>query len=296
MRKILTLLALISSSAFADINDIKSANNQVGIQLNSSYVDYKESYTDGNTADTEKGWIPGFGLSLSGMKDIFLGNDYFKAQYNHMKGDLDYLGSLNGCVGGCVVNTYEYTGAYGSYAQSNKAKISDFNFRYGKGFEINDQFLLTPYGEVGHHKWNRDLGSNCSVAVLASCLSSEKYTHYYYGIGALVQYSPMQKWVLTADGFLGHTFSSEISGTGRPIVVAGSAVFDSFSQQDLGNKSIYRIGLNADYAFTDKIHGNIGLDYIDFKYGKSDIFNTYTYEPDSKTNYTNVKVGIGYAF
>jgi opacity protein-like surface antigen len=72
--------------------------------------------------------------------------------------------------------------------------------------------------------------------------------------------------------------------------------FTSFSPQDLGDKSMYRLGVSADYAFTTQLHCNLGIDYVAFKYGRSAVFNGYTYEPDSKTNYTNVKVGLGYAF
>ena len=73
MKKILiTLLLVLSTHAFADINDIKSANNQVGIQLITSDIDYKEKLSDGTTANTEKGYVPGFGLSISAMKDLLL--------------------------------------------------------------------------------------------------------------------------------------------------------------------------------------------------------------------------------
>jgi opacity protein-like surface antigen len=102
--------------------------------------------------------------------------------------------------------------------------------------------------------------------------------------------------VLTLDGFIGHTFSSKISGSGTTYLNTIPGVFTSFSPQDLGDKAMYRLGVSADYAFTTQIHANIGVDYLAFKYGRSAIFNEYSYEPDSKTNYTNVKVGVGYAF
>ena len=282
-------------SSHAGITDIKSANNQLGIQLISNYTDYKETFIDGTLADTEKGWIPGFGFSGSFMKDVFLGNDYFKAQFSRIDGGLDYLGSVSN-------PTVAYLGetAYGSYAQNNNATITDFNFRYGKGFEINDKLMITPYGELGHHEWKRDLGDTCVVGSVP-CSSSEKYAHYNYGIGGLIQYSPLQNWVFGIDALIGRTFSSQISGQGNTyLVVTPGGFTSSFKGQDLGDKTIYRIGVSADYAFTSKIHGNIGVDYVDFKYGKSDVFSDAfggdIYEPDSKTNYTNIKVGIGYAF
>jgi hypothetical protein len=81
---------------------IKSSNNQVGIQFISTHMDYKETYPDGTTVDTEKGGVQGFGLSLTAMKDILLGNDYLKAQFNRSTGGVDYVGSLNG---GCYFLT-----------------------------------------------------------------------------------------------------------------------------------------------------------------------------------------------
>ena len=300
MKKIIfALLLTLPAIAFAGIDDIKASNNQAGLQFISTNLDYKEKYPDGRTADTEKGGMEGFGLSLTAMKDVFLGNDYLKAQFNRSTGGVDYLGSLGG---GCYFVTCVaiaidgYAPPYGSYGQKNHAKVTDFSLRYGKGFELSDNLLMTPYAELGHHEWKRDLGNTCVVGSLPDCASSEKYRHYYYGIGALIQHSPTKNLVLTADGFIGRTFSSEISGSGTTYLYTAPGGFNSFSAQGLGNKSIYRIGVSADYAFTQHVHGNIGVDYVDFKYGKSDIFNDITYEPDSKTSYTNIKIGVGYAF
>ena len=298
MQKILiTLLFVCSSTALAGMDAIKSSNNQVGIQFISTHMDYKETYPDGTTADTEKGSVQGFGLSLTAMKDILLGNDYLKAQFNRSTGDVDYLGSLGSACGYITTCVEDINGPnnYGTYGQKNHSKIIDFSLRYGKGFEINDNLMMTPYAELGRHEWKRDLGNTCPVAISLGCPGSEKYRHYYYGIGALIQNSPNQNLVLSADGFIGQTFSSEISGSGTNLL-ASVRGFTSFSPQDLGDKSMYRLGISADYAFTTQVHGNIGVDYVAFKYGKSAIFNEFTYEPDSKTSYTNVKVGLGYAF
>jgi hypothetical protein len=296
LKIITTLLLIFTTTAFAGMDAIKASNNQIGVQFVSTNIDYIESYPDGTTANTEKGGIQGFGLSLTVMKDLLLGNDYLKASFNHSKGDVDYLGSLGGgCYAVCIA--YEgYSPIYGSYGQKNHAKVMDFTLRYGKGLELNNSLMLTPYAELGHHEWKRDLGDTCVVGITPDCASSEKYKHYYSGLGALIQQSPNQNLVLTLDGFIGHTFSSKISGSGTTYLNTIPGVFTSFSPQDLGDKAMYRLGVSADYAFTTQIHANIGVDYLAFKYGRSAIFNEYSYEPDSKTNYTNVKVGVGYAF
>lgn len=296
LKIITTLLLVFTSTAFAGIDSIKASNNQIGVQFVSTHIDYKETHPDGTTADTEKGGVQGFGLLLTTMKDVLLGNDYLKASFNRSKGDVDYLGSLGGgCYAVCIA--YDgYSPVYGSYGQKNHAKITDFSLRYGKGFELSDNLLMTPYAELGHHEWKRDLGNTCVVGIAPDCASSEKYKHYYYGMGALVQHSPYQNFVLSADGFIGQTFSSKISGSGTTYLYTTPGGFTAFSPQDLGDKMIYRVGLSADYAFTAQVHGNVGVDYVAFKYGRSAVFNDITYEPDSKTNYTNVKVGVGYAF
>ena len=64
-------LCLLSFNSYAGISNIKASNNQLGIQFVSSKVDYKETFTDGTLADTEKSWISGFGLSANLMKDVF---------------------------------------------------------------------------------------------------------------------------------------------------------------------------------------------------------------------------------
>lgn len=297
LKIITTLLLIFTTTAFAGIDAIKASNNQVGIQFISTHMDYKETYPDGTTADTEKGSVQGFGLSLTAMKDILLGNDYLKAQFNRSTGDVDYLGSLDGgCYFHACVAIDDYSPVYGSYGQKNHAKVTDFSLRYGKGFEINDNLMMTPYAELGHHEWKRDLGNTCVAGILPDCAASEKYRHYYYGMGTLIQHSLNQNLVLSADGFVGQTFSSKISGSGTSYLYPTSGGFTSFSPQDLGDKSMYRLGVSADYAFTTQVHGNIGVDYVAFKYGRSAVFNDILYEPDSKTNYTNVKVGVGYAF
>ncbi len=290
-------LVLLATQAFAGIDAIKASNNQVGIQYVNTNVDYTETLPDGTKADTENGQVPGFGFSISVMKDLFLGNDYFQAQFSRLNGSTNYVGSY-------VVPTYVGVpiGAYGSLSQSDSAQVTDFSARYGKGFDIKDNLMLTPYIEIGRHEWKRTLGAGCMLAAVASCGSSEDYTNNYWGLGVLGQVSPASNIVLTANAFLGRTFSSSISGSGQGYAVGIPASTTSFGDQGLGNSTIYKVGASADYAFTDTIHGNIGLDYVSFDYGKSDLFSPnpliapYAFEPDSKTRYTTVKVGLGYAF
>ena len=253
-----------SAAAFAGTSDIKASNNQIGIQTISTNVDYTE--TGGvfgvppGTLDTETGSIPGYAFSISTMKDGRFGNDYFEAEYNHSSGNTTYVG---GFIGPPAT-------PYGSVVGTSSATLINYSARYGKGFSVNDEFMLTPYAELGSHEWDR--GVNLG----------ETYTHNYYGIGALGQYSPVSKLVLSGNAMIGNTFGSYITING------------AFSGA-LGNSTLYKFGVAADFAFAQNLHGNIGVDYMSFKYGHSAVYAGY-FEPDSKTNYAMVKMGLGYAF
>lgn len=297
MKKIYQILILffvgLVGVAHADTEAIKASNNQLRLNYVNSHVDYTEKI-DGNIADTEKGHVPGFGLSLSLMKDLFLGNDYIYAEFVRSNGDSNYVGSP----------AYGYPSiapGYGSYTTNHRAHMTDINLRYGKGIEINNHFMITPYLEIGHHRWTRAFNNEAAVgACTAYCgiypLSSEEYNNSHFGIGSLFQYSSSDKLVMTGKIMVGKTYMASISGKGSSYLNAAAYVNNGFDKQRLGNDFMYMAGISADYAFTEHIHGNVGVDYVDFRYGKSGLFDNYNYEPDSHTKYTSVNVGIGYAF
>ena len=290
------VLTLSSVNAFADMKDIVSSNNQVKLQYINTRVNYTETI-DGATADSEKGRVPGFGVTFSAMKDMFFGNDFFEAQVSRLSGNTNYSGSVG--VPGITLGPL----GYGSYAQSNGAQMTDFNLKFGKGFSFtNNTSLITPYIELGNHQWDRKISSICLLTTNpCSANASENYQNYYYGLGVMGQISPMEKLVLTTNLMVGNTFSSSISGTGQaPLVVSIPYMVSSFNAQKLGSEKMYRLGLSADYALTKTLHGSVGLDYTAFKYGRSAPFisdqGRAFYEPDSKTRYTTLKIGIGYGF
>jgi hypothetical protein len=266
-----------STTAMADISDIRASNNQYGFQVILTNVDYTET---GNgqfgsptgTLDTENGKVPGYSVFVSMMKDWWLGNDYIEAEYDYSSGNTDYVG---GFIGPPAT-------PYGSVFGTSSATMINYSARYGKGYVVNDGLMLTPYAELGSHEWDRGVNRG------------ETYTHDYFGIGALGQYSLTSKLVLSANVMAGETYGSYI--TVYPTPGPGGGGFSG----SLGNSALYKVGIAADYALVENLHGNIGVEYSSFKYGISAVYPVdaayVAWEPDSKTNYTTIRIGMGYAF
>jgi len=174
-------------------------------------------------------------------------------------------------------------GTLGSVVGTSTASLVDYSARFGKGLTLDGQSMLTPYVELGHHEWDRGVNNG------------EIYTHYYFGVGCLGQYSPANELVLSGNALLGRTFNSNV-------VVNSGPGFSGFAGA-LGDSVLYRVGVSADYAFTKQLHGSVGVDYSSFNYGMGPItpvvingVNSVAWEPDSKTKYTTFKIGIGIAF
>jgi hypothetical protein len=259
-----TTAAAWSMGAYASTEDIQAVNNQVAIQAISTNVNYNEKSDKGVLLDSEGGHVPGFAISASVMKDLVFGNDYLQFQYSRANGNTDYVGS------------YISGGSYGSVVAKSGATLTDYSLRVGKGFSFGHQVMITPYAEIGRHEWKRGVNEG------------ETYTNNFYGIGALAQSSVIKNLVLSANALIGRTVSSNID-------VAGTSGFSGA----LGNSSLYKIGLSADYAFTTSFHANIGVDYRSFKYGRSANYVTSGgtfYEPKSESKYTTISAGVGYSY
>ena len=264
--------SLPAMAAGGSTNAILNVNNQVNLDYTNTKVDYTETGgaygSMGGTLDTESGNVGGYQIGLSSMRNWLFGNDYLYAEYNHSKGDTNYVGqSINN-----TVNTY------GSITGTDGAELENYFARYGKGFALGQTMMVTPYFELGHHSWTRSVNAG------------EVYANRWYGIGVLAQYAASQQLVFSLNGMVGNNYGSNIDVAGT---FAGS----------LQNSSITRIGGSLDYAMTSNWHANLGIEYTSFKYGYSGMYpvtinNTLygAYEPSSTTNYTVAKIGIGYSF
>lgn len=269
MRRILCMIGVVAipNIALADASDIVFANNQIGLQRVSTNVDYTETGITNSgtwgTLDTESGYVPGYGLIFSSMTSPRAGgrlHPYFAVQYDRESGHTNYVGAY---IGG---------GAYGSVVSTSDASLTNLSSRAGLGIELGQKFMITPYLEYGAHKWDRYPGYQ------------ETYTNNWYGVGALGQYSPVSRLVLSANLLLGQTLNSHIN---VPIASISAS---------LGNSAYDRFGLSADYAFMRHFHGSISYEYTSFKYGESAPNSLGNYEPDSTTHYQTVRVGVGFAF
>ena len=110
----------------------------------------------------------------------------------------------------------------------------------------------------------------------------------------MAQISPASGLVLSLSGLVGRTVDSEINGH----AVSGGFPIIPF-HASLGNSAIYKVESSADYAFTRTIHGNVGVEYTNFRYGESAPFPQVggsAVEPDSRTSTVTVRVGLGIAF
>lgn len=253
--------------SFAGITEIKTVNNQIGLQAMILNVDYLES-GNGTTSgtgklDSESGGVPGMAIFFSRMWDD--SNAYFEAELSRSEGETKYVGSL--LSGGS---------GYGSVVSKSTAILTDYSMRFGKGIYVGRSHsitnnLVTPYVELGHHEWFRGVNAG------------ETYSHYFYGVGLLWQYSPMNsKFVYSVNGLAGKSHRSYIDVTGE------------FSGA-LGNSSLYKVGLSFDYAISKKIHCNAGAEYTSFAYGISDTYSNLL-EPDSTSVYIIYKAGLGFIF
>lgn len=254
-------------------NDIAAANNQWYLDFAGTHMDYKEFrdvFLQGpgpDILDTEKGWLPGAQTSFTVQRDwLGVHNLYFNGTFTWTHGTETH-GEANPFFNG----------------QSIHSDLKDWDFRLGKGFEIAPNVQLTPYAAAGTHWWQRTFNTVGGYA--------EQYHHSYAGAGLLGQWAPAPGWVLSAYGTVGGTFGSHLETQnipgGFPIVP------QTFT---LGNSVIYLAGASADYAITKQWHANVGVDYVNFKYGESALnLPQGNFEPTSRTQNFTVKAGFGYS-
>ncbi len=249
------------------VNDIVRSNNQVSVDFAATNFDYLETDTTGASLDSEKGWVPGLSVTGSLMRDVGSVHDlYLFGRFTWLNGHTDYWAS-----GGPVTSNVD------------GATVEDWDFRLGKGFDVSPNAMVTPFIGGGTHSWTRLLTGPSGY--------NEVYSHDYAGGGLLVQYSPISRLVLSADGLVGETFDSKMSASDTP----GGVPIPPWTFT-LGDSAILMLEGSADYAFTEHWHANVGVDYADFQYFQS-ATNPFGYhEPHSATSLVTLRAGIGYGW
>ena len=251
------------------VNPILVANNQISVDAVGHHFDYHETTAAFPVLDSEKGWLPGVQVTGSAMGNLgTITNVYAMGQFTWIKGTTDYW-----AAGGPVTSNRD------------GAEVKDFDFRLGKGFDVGTSWMFTPYFGAGYHVWDRDLSNQFGPFGY-----HEKYEHGYAGAGLLIQWAPSNQLVLSATGLVGSTFDPKMTTSFN----GGAAILPW--TYGLGSSVIYKAGVAADYAITRQWHANVGVDYVNFRYGASAFAPDGTFEPDSRTSNWTVKAGLGYSF
>lgn len=255
----------VSALASDGNNPIVSANNEAGIAAVGTLMNYQEHITPG-PSDIESGWMPGFEVKYSLMGNYFSSlpsNMYFAVHYQFNSGDISYQGAFQ--------NGTPYDG-------TDSATTNRVIARIGKGFQLTNSMMLTPYIAGGYQDWNRHL--------LGPHGYTEDYSSGLIGAGAMFQYAATQRLVLTvnADGLamVGGGMTPHLSG-----VNLGNASFGTSGQE--------KIAADADYRISGPWHLYGGLSYTHFNY-TGGALNFGASEPLSSTNLFSMDAGIGYHF
>jgi hypothetical protein len=233
------------------VQTIRESNTAYWGSVGASQLNYKEAVSP--VPDSQRGLLPSVALGAGFM------------------GYAGFYGAVDGSVSSGNDN---YRGAYISapsvpITAKTHATIVTVDAKVGKGFALGESVVATPYFNFGYRYWERDLGND----------QMEFYHHYAVLGGGMVQYSPIEKVVLSAYGAAGMTF--------------GGVMRTGGVDYDVGSAAIYKLGAKIGYTFTERWELFTSLDFDHFQYVKSGV-KAGIYEPSSFTNDTAIRVGIAY--
>ncbi len=169
-----------------------------------------------------------------------------------------------------------YRGAYlDSPSTPLKAKTSNTiwvgNARVGKGFAVMDA-MLTPYAELGFRHWDRDFGTS----------GVESYQSWNVLGGLMVQYAPTSNMIFTAYGSAGTVF--------LPTLHYAPYTYET------GAAGMYKVGAKIGYIVMPQFEIFTTVDFDFFRYLESQPVSDGTYEPNSRTSETTIRVGVAYHY
>jgi len=292
---------------------ILSVNNMIGVSYSDLGLNYGE-YNDGLASsinnkylDTDNGFVNGFAINLTNTYS----NWYFNENFSYYTGNDTYTGynqEYGGTLSSLQINLQPIK-------ITDSSKIYNLNWKIGYMLPITDKFVITPYGDLGWHQWDR--GDNTPDYVHDS--------NWLAMFGILAQYAFTPKLVGDVDLDYGTTFDAQAkenhqaSGGSfycQTIEVSSCnpvGINESIITFDLGSKAIYNLSAGLDYRFYRRFHIFADVNYERFKYGQSSTVNltptavyyqgslveyhpnSYT-EPNSVTNEIIYSIGVGYSF
>lgn len=264
---IAALLAGFSGVAFAN-TAIMNANNEMGIAATGTLMNYQEHVTPG-PADTESGWMPGFGVKYSLMQNIMgVNNAYVAIHFNRSSGGINYKGALQTAHGDIPTKT------------TDDATIYDVTGRVGMGMSLSSNMMLTPFVVGGYQHWNRNPQGPGAY--------TEDYGAGLVGLGAKFQYAPTANLVISATP----EFMAVVGGSAQPHI-------PGISSAKFGTSGEEKLSVGADYRISGHVHLYGGLSYTHFNYTGGPLFadgQHIGYEPLSSTNLFGMQLGVAYNF
>ena len=278
-----TLLLLLALPALAGADEgtarrsLLEANNSVMVGWGGTWLDYHEpsnlSAQAGGSKyfDSERGWTSGDSWrvaasmmrDLGGAKDILIAADFSRAL-----GFVTYDGHAYVGPGGAIIVPVH---------TRSHADITDTHLRFGKGFQLSDRWMLTPYLSYGYHTWYRVLSPGTNSEYWAY------YTDHILQVGNRLQVAPGGGWVCSLDGRFGLTVGSHVH---IPSVGLDRA---------LGGAPIVTVEAEVDKALWRGIHAVLGASYTYFSYSESGEQNGFL-EPGSLTATWVWNAGLRYSF
>jgi len=244
--------------------ELMAANNQAVLRLGYLWMNYGE-FNPGQAEyyDREYGELPQLSIEIAKTWKHIFG----QLALSEAMGDLSYSAGLK-------------SGALLRF--SSRTVITEVWGRLGYQFFFLPSVSLTPYVISGYHRWLRTLAY------------IETYHNDWFGLGGMLQWSPISNLVISLDSNVGNTFNSQ----NHSWDYVGAADNSVLIKANMSSRSYLMASVGGDYTFAKVWHALAGVKYWRFNYGLSpkEIFpnGAYIYEPSSNTRQFTVSLGLGY--
>lgn len=266
-------------------NSLDQVNNSARFSFIIRNVNYKEISTQrGQTLvlDSNKGTIPGLGLSLTHTFSWI----YLATQMNMTQGETPYTGATQ--QGNIPINN-----------PNAPSFIFNTSGNLGIVLSTGDHFAFIPYADIGYHSWERSSLPARTVVGGPTEGGQENYHNDFWGGGLRLEALLGHSTVLSFFGTLGRTFNGYLFNPKTPAFPGqNDHVGATYHVKD---RNWYDVGGDVDFEIVKHLHLFAAAIYTHFKYGKSEIenrnpadLNDGSDEPDSITKYITGYLGIGY--